>query len=259
MLVEIGMQWGSLVTDFLGKILILAGGPVLVAYAAIRVFAKSWLKHELDIRVASFQARQAEQLEAIKARNAEQLEQARHRLNTLFRQTSKLHEKEFEILANAWEKLNEALGLVSKLVSFSQESVDLDQMDRTRFEAFASESRLSDVDKQELLSADNGDRNAYYEERIFWYRLQEARTACRQLHKCVQGNSIFLEPGIRARFREIDNLMWGALSSREAGHKAKYDKSWIEAVRFLEQKITPLRAEIERSVQTRLGYGVEEW
>jgi len=118
MLVGIGMQWVSQVTDFLGKILILAGGPVLVAYAAVRVFAKSWLKHELDIRVASFQARQAEQLEAIKARNAEQLEQARHRLNTLFRQTSKLHEKEFEVLANAWERLNEAL--VSISVFFGQ-------------------------------------------------------------------------------------------------------------------------------------------
>jgi hypothetical protein len=252
------MQWVSQITDVLGKLLILGGGPILVAYAAIRAFAKSWLKHELDIRMTSFQARQVEQLETIKARNAEQLAQARHRLNTLFRQTSKLHEKEFEILADAWEKLNEALGLVSKLVSFFQESIDLDQMDQTRFNAFVVESRLTDVDKQELLGVGKGDRNAYYEDRIFWYRLDEARAACRQLHKSVQGNSIFLEPGIRVRFQEIDNLMWGALSNREAGHRAKYDKPWIDAVRFLEQKISPLKADIERSVQTRLGYRIEE-
>ena len=252
------MQWASQVTDLLGKILIVGGGPVLVAYAAVRFFARSWLKHELDIRLASFQARQAEELERVKAGYAEQLERARHRLNTLFRQTSKLHEKEFEVLADAWEKLNEALGHVAKMVSSLQESVDLDRMEQGRFEAFVGDSRLTDVDKQQLLSQSKGKRNAYFDERIFWYQLMDAKKACTQLHRTIQGNSIFLEPGIRKLFLQIDELMWSALISRQVGHDAKDHKLWIEASDKLGKEIHPLKADIEDSVQKRLGYGVIE-
>jgi len=251
-------QWFLQVADLLGKVLVIGGGPVLVAYAAVRFFARSWLNHELDLRLAAFRATQAEQLEGVKARNAEQLEEARHRLNTLFRQSSKIREKEFEVLADAWQKLNEALGHVSQLVSSFQQSLGLDRMGQQRFEAFVAESRLTKIDQAELLGKTKGERDAYYDERIIWYRLRDAKKACTELHRAVQGNSIFLEPGIRALFLKIDQLLWEALISREIGHEVKDHKMWIKAGEKVSQEIAPLKADIESEVQKRIGYGVDE-
>ena len=252
------VAWLNQVAELLGKIVLLGGGPVLVAYAAVRFFAKSWLKHELDVRLAAFQAKQAEQLEGVKARNAEQLEGARHRLDKLFRQTSKLHEKEFAVLEDAWQKLNEAMGHAAQLVSSFQQSLALDRMEQDRFEAFVAESRLTKIDQAELLRKRKGERDAYYDERIFWYRLRDAKKASTELHRAVQGNSIFLEPGIRALFLKIDGLLWEALISREIGHEVKDHNMWIKAGEKVTKEIAPLKAEIEDMVQKRIGYGVDE-
>ncbi len=51
---------------------------------------------------------------------------------------------------------------------------------------------------------------------------------------------------------------WKNLVSREIGQEVGDRKMWSDAGRQLEQEIAPLKDEIERLVQKRLGYEVKE-
>jgi hypothetical protein len=139
----------------------------------------------------------------------------------LLRQTSKLHDREFEVLAESWEKLNEALAVVGSLVSALQSYPDLDRMDEPRFRAFVDGCKLEQVDRQELLGKLVGGRNKFYQDRICCYRLQDAKRPCVALHRMIQRNSNFLEPSVRALFLEIDAAAWRTLTSREIGEEVK--------------------------------------
>lgn len=234
----------------------LGGNAAFLAVAAFlgRAIIRQWLDKNLEgYKQQLHHASQAE-LEQLRSRNAEQLEHSRHRLETLLRQTSKLHEKEFAVLADIWEKLNEALGHVARLVSAVQQYPDLDRMEDDRFESFVGGSQLDETDRASLRRIRRGDRNDAYQERIVWYRLRDAKNACTGLHREIQRNSIFLEPSIRSRFLRIDQLAWDALISREIGHEAGDQKFWLEAGTKLNKEIAPLKTEIESLVQKRLGY-----
>lgn len=227
----------------LGKFFAWIGSIALVAWGAFKFLPERWLQHRFD-----------RELEKQRADHARDLQDARHRLDVSLRRTSKLHEKEFEVLADAWEKLNLALGHVARLVAALQSYPDLDRMDDPRVEAFVAGSVLEPIDRQELLSTPRGRRNKYYTDRIFWYRLRDAKQACAEFHRAIQRNSIFLEPTIRNLFRKIDDAAWAALTSREIGEEAQDHKLWTESGTRLKEEIIPLRDEIEVQVQKRLGY-----
>ncbi len=108
----------------LGKLAAAGGVFWAVAYAAFRFLPKQWLQHKFD-----------EQLERLRAEHASELQQARHRLDVLLRQTSKLP-KGIRGARGPWEKLNKALGHVAGLVASLQSYPDLDKMEQDRFEAF---------------------------------------------------------------------------------------------------------------------------
>lgn len=223
--------------------LVWAGSVAGATWAAVKFVPQQWLQHRFN-----------RQLEQQRNEHAQQLEEARHRLSVLQKRLSTLHEKEFEVLSDAWEKLNEALGRVARLVSSFQSFPDLERMDEPEFEAFVAGSKFEPFDKAELLGKLQNDRNAFYQQRIVRYWIRDARTACAELHRSVQRNSIFLEPRIRDLFRKIDDLAWRTLISKEIGEEAHDRKLWLEAGERLNTEIMPLKDEIERQVQNRLGY-----
>jgi len=225
----------------------------LVALAFLgRSIVHQWLEKDLEGFKQRLESASALELEQVRSRNAEQLELARHRLESILRQNSKLHDKEFTALADIWEKLNEALGHVARLVALFQQYPDLDRMEEPKFRAFVSTCAFDDTDRAELLRTKH--RNEFYQKRIVWYRIRDAKNECTLLHREIQRNSIFLDPEIRQRFLKIDELMWSALISREVGQEAGDIKLWRDAASQLSNDIAPLKAEIEGLLQKRLGY-----
>jgi hypothetical protein len=240
------------------QFLVTAIGGASVALLVAGVLGKRLIDHRLTLALEQHKSRMtaasSAELEQLRAHNARELEEGRHRLNTLLRQTSKLHDKEFEVLSEAWGKLNEALGHIANLVSRWTQNPDLKRMDRARFEAFVAGCRFEAVDKQELLRSSTP--NEYYQERITWYRIEDARKASRDFYRAIQLNSIFIEPSVRTRLLAIDNLLRTILISREVGHEAADRKLWAEASEQLDKEVMPLKQEIEALVQRRLGYDV---
>jgi len=233
----------ELVLAYVGKIVLWLVSAAGVAWAAFKFLPERWVQHRFE-----------RQLEQQRNEHAQQLEEARHRLNMLAKRMSKLHDKEFDAISEIWEKLNEALALIGSLVSALQTFPDLDREDDPHFKAFVDGSNLEQVDKNELLGKLPGDRNEFYQRRIFRYRLRDARKACAELHRAIQRNSIFLEPKLLELLRKVESEAWRTLTTREIGEEAGDRKLSREAGERLDKEIVPLKDEIERQVQKRLGY-----
>ena len=94
------------ILQFIGKVIAYGGGAAAVAHALFTFLGKKWIEHKLN----------------------KELEQVRYRINTLFSRVTKIHEKEFEVLPEAWYKMQDALGRISHFTSLFQQYPDLTQL-----------------------------------------------------------------------------------------------------------------------------------
>lgn len=229
------------VLEFLGKIVAYGGGAAVIAYGIFRFLGEKWLENKF-----------AQQLENLRHEKAKELEDIRYRINAQFSRVTKIHEKEFEVLPQAWSKLIEALAHVSVAVSPMQSYPDLDAMSAPAMDSFLSKCELEDHEKAELKASH--DKLKYYSDKMFWYRLRDVKNRCRDFHTFIQKNSIFLSEDLRENFRKIDDLMWECIVDREVGHEAKDHKMWMAANKRVKEEAEPLRKNIESLVQERLKY-----
>jgi len=235
------MDSEQMILTFIAKVITYGGGGAAVAYGIFRIFTEKWLDNRF-----------AERLEALRHSQSKELEDVRYKINALFDRVTKIHEKEFEVLPEAWSRLTEALAHVAAFVSHLQRYPDLDQMSQPELEAFLSKSRLDKIEKEKLIASTS--RLGYYRERIFWYQLFDVNKFCREFHVYIQKNSIFLSEDLKENFTKIDDLMWSCIIDREIGHEAKDHKIWISASKRVRDEAEPLKKNIEALVQQRLKY-----
>lgn len=228
---------------------------VVAAIAALtRFLVLHWLSRNLESYKQMLAHEKAREIEIIRAKNAEHLQQLKHELETALARTSTIHEREFDVLKDAWPRLNMSMGHVASIVNSFHQIPNLDGMSLDRFEFFINTSKLIEPDRKELLGLEAGKRNEFYHERVFQYALKDAQRASQRFNRIIHGNSIFIEPSIRALLVRIDDMMWSVLVKREVGRGIADHEMWSEAQDKLQKEITPLKAEIERLVQKRLGY-----
>ncbi len=226
---------------FLGKILAYGGGAAAVAYGIFVFLGKKWIENKFQERLAAYKHSQNEELEEL-----------RYRINSLFSRVTKIHEKEFEVLPVAWTKMIDAIGHISRLVSVYQEYPDLNKMNEKMLGEFLNKSKLREYEKEELLKAEN--KLEYYIERVFWLNLNEVEQTCSDFHNFIIRNRIFLSSDLKEQFTAIDNILWDALTDKRLGHEHKDREMSISAYKQIQDKIGPIRDEIEQLVQKRLHY-----
>lgn len=78
------------------------------------------------------------------------MEQLRHQINSVFSRISKVREKEFEILPEAWKLLHEAYGRVYSIAASLKRVLDVSAMTEGQIEQFLADSSLQDFEKDEL-------------------------------------------------------------------------------------------------------------
>lgn len=221
--------------------LIVVGGGALVtfAYGLFKMFAQKWLD-------AKFQ----ERLAAYKHEQEKELVQLRFRISSLLDRATKLHQREFEVLPDAWARLNDAYWKGLAFVSPAQQYPDLNKMSDQELEGVLSNCPLDAWEKNELKS--QRDRTAYYIEHYFWHRLADTKTAARESHVYLLKNGIFLPAEIRAKFSELDDLIWAAIGEREFSERYKDIPREMEKGEALRKKGTELLKDLEAEVQGRL-------
>ena len=219
------------------------GSSVAIALALFQFIGKRWLEHQF-----------AKRLEAYKHAQAQELEQLRLKINSLFNRVTKIHEKEFEVLPLAWEKLQIALGSVSAVTSPSPAKSDhgLDRMSDPRLQEWLRKSGLEEYEKKELLHSP--DRNKYYREARFWHDVNKAASEANDFHNYVIINKIFLSVDLHKLFTDVDRTLQEALIECQMAKETDDLKLAMQAWQKVSKGIDPILKQIESIVQKRLHY-----
>jgi hypothetical protein len=230
---------------FLGKILVYGGGGAAVAYVLFSFLGKKWIENKFS-----------KSLEAYKHAQTKELEELRYKINAQFNRITKIHEKEFELLPEAWLKMQDALGRISEFTSLYQEFPDLNKMSSVALDEFLDKSKLQDYEKQELKKAP--DKLEYYQECIFRYKYVDAHKEFSEFHNFIVRNRIFFSSDLQEKFIKIDDIMWSAIIDRKVGYEAKDHEMWTKAYKQIRDEVEPIKKEIEILVQQRLHFAEAE-
>ena len=229
------------ILKFIGNVVAYSGGGAAVAYGLFVFFGKRWIENKFSERLEEYKNEQRKELEDFKLK-----------INRLFNRITKIHEKEIEVLPQCWSKLHDAKNIVSSLLSPLQSYPDLNQMNEDQIRASLKDSLLEDFEVEELIK--KKDKTAYYQERIFWHRLHEAKRKYSESHDYIIKNRIFLSDDLKKLFTEADDLLWEALIEKEIGKECNDYEMMSKAYRKLRDNIDKILEKIEKQVQKRLHY-----
>lgn len=234
------MTISDAILKLLGEALAYGGGGAVVAYLLFQYFGKNWIENKF-----------AQRLEQHKHQQALELQRLHLEIDSMLSGALKLQEREFQLLPEAWQKLDEAHGLVRRLVSPGQEYPNVDRMTPAELEEFLSKSELTETQKQRVRTANN--RLKAYEETIFWHRLHCVKIAISDLENFVARNGIFFPTSIKDKFTQISNLFWSAIISKQVGHEAEDYRMQSEGWKKIQEEAEPLYKAIEGEIQARLN------
>lgn len=214
------------ITRFIFEIIITSG----LAVGIFKLWGENWLSNKF----------------------AKNLEDHKAKINSLFNRISKIHEKEFEVLPDAWCKLQDAMGHVSNLADPLKQYPDLNRMTQDQLEGFLNKSRLRDDQKKGLLKENDKTKN--YMDSIFWHELDDAISAVSKFHNYLLYNKIFLSIDLFDLFKKVDDLLNNAIVDQELGTKFKDFKMKLDYYKKTKKDIEPIVLRIESLVQDRLHY-----
>jgi hypothetical protein len=135
-------------------------GIVAAAYWIFKLFSEKWLTAKFEERLAAYKHQQQKELEEL-----------RFKISGLLDRTTKLYQREFEVLPEAWGKLVITHGNVQGLVAAFQQYPDLDHMSAEQLAEFVDKSALKQWQKEELRQASS--KTEYYQTASRWTRFWE--------------------------------------------------------------------------------------
>src|SRR3972149_1829907 len=202
----------SEILKFFGEIIAYGGSTAIIFYSILRTFGQKWLEEKFSKR-----------LEEFKRFQNQEFEKYRFEINKLFNRISKIHEKEFEVLPLAWQKLQTSHGLVSQMTSSLQSYPNLDKMNSQELNEFLKKSKLFDFQKNELLN--EPEKVDYYRKKIFWINYNEVAHSIMEFHNYIVLNKIFLNKEMFDLFSEIDSRIYEShlLSAELVEHSNSMD------------------------------------
>lgn len=231
--------------EFLGKVVAIGGTSAAIAYAVFVFLGRSWLESKFK-----------ERLEAYKHEQKIELEQLKFNINTQYNRTSKIHEREIEILPVAWSKLQSAIESIEYFTVPLRRTPNFSFMSKEQLAEYLENSKFQESEKKEIRESENIFKT--HQEVCFWYDLNATKKQFGEFHSYIKHNSIFLREDIKNKFEEIDDVMWSAINEKETGHELKDLKMQTSGYKMIKERILPIRSEIECLVQQRLRFDVAD-
>lgn len=227
------------VLKLIGGIVLAGGGLSLIVYQAFKHLAAKWLDSRFE-----------ERLQALKHQHEKEIEELRFKISAMLDRAVKLHQREFEILPEAWSKLNDAFWNTRGFVSPMQSYPDIDRMPLQQQEEFITSCRLQDWQKAELRETNK--KNNVYQKHIFWHNLTDTQKKARDAYTYLIKNGIFINDEIRAKFAMIHDLVWNALIEHQLNEEHELHPRQREKIGKLLNEGEGLMKELERTVHQRL-------
>jgi hypothetical protein len=241
-------EWWARIESIVGPILtyLLALGVTISGLGAIiywlfKLLAEKWLNAKFE-----------ERLSAYKHAQQKELEQLRFEISALLDRTVKLHQREFDVLPEAWSLLTDAFSITRPIGLGVAIAPNINTMTAAQFDYFLEKIPLVTWQKEELRAAT--DRGRYYLDAISWHDLNRAHDACGKFHVYLLKNGIFIPPAIKEKFSDMDDLLAGVIGERRSGLQnpntamaGKFDKGVA-----LDASGSGLLKSLEKDVQDRL-------
>jgi hypothetical protein len=209
-----------------GVVVVAGGGAAALILGPLRYLADKWLTSKFNQRLEQF-------------KHAQQVEME-FKINSLFDRTTKLHQREFEVVPTAWALLVECKNQVSAIITALQQYPDLDRMTDPQLDEFLEGSFLAKWQRDEIkTSAKKAD---YYMKAVFFHRAGEARAACREQHVYVLKNGIFMPSDMKEKFDS------GCPSDRPGGRSRR-----ILLMTFSRRAASEMTKRVERIAHKVMG------
>jgi hypothetical protein len=222
------------------KVLAAGSGIAAIVWGILAKYGDRWSEQKF-----------ANRLETFRHEKAKGLEQLRHRITSLFSRITKIHDKEFEILPEAFLRLHKAYAACFELGSALQKYPALNQMGDSQFAEFVQACRLPAFRKLELLQ--EKDREIYFRWWIFWTDMAEAKALQSDFHNFLVMNRIFMTSELQKQFGEIDRLISSVISALEIDRQTP-GSGLVTKARSDLDKVAPLLDPLEAAIQKRLHY-----
>lgn len=228
-------------------ILAWAGGGVVVvggiagfSYWLFKLFSEKWLTAKFNERLEDYKHKQQRELEELK-----------FKINALMDRTTKLHQREFDVLPEAWGRLIDAHGHALSVTSPVQQFANLDIMTQQQLSEFLENSPLANWQKEEVKGATK--KAEHYRKAYDWHRYVEATNTNRDFYGYLRKSGIFIREEIKVDFDAIADLIYDALAEQEfhLEHAIYGPDSRKARTKFISESNGMLK-ELEKKVQARL-------
>jgi hypothetical protein len=235
------------VSTFFLQLIAYAGGSAALAFLIFKTLGEKWL----DTR---FTAR----LKRVEHGYAVELSKLKHRLDAAANGQNRIHQKEFEVLPEAWYLLDEATSVLKWVTSPLQSYPDVSHLSDSDWAEHLEASEIfSSSDKRYLLGVNQSSRQKEYNEIYDSHKNLRAQQAIRRFQAYAARNSIFLPEDLGAQFDEIRTLMWTASAANSVGREAGDWKLQREGWEKLEKQVEPLFQDIRRAIKRRIAKQME--
>lgn len=222
--------------------LLLGGGTVTAfAFWLFKLFGDKWLTNKF-----------AERLEAFKHDQQKEIEHLRFEISKLFDRTTKLHQREFEVVPKAWDHLADSYHEVRGVIASFRTYPDFERMSDEHTEEFLASSSLEKWQQDELRKKPHKERNNYYQDAIAWQDIARAKKTCRKSARYLLKNGIFMPPDLKNKFEKLGDLIWGALVEHDFNKQHDFKPKQHTDIQKLLKEGAPLMKELETEVQKRL-------
>jgi len=118
-------DWMQPVFAAIGYVVMVAGGGAAVAVGLFRAFGERWLNAIFEKQLAAYRHEQQKELEHL-----------RYRINALMDRMTKVHQREFDVVPEAWSRLIDSYNQVTAFVASLQKYPDLDRMPQAHLDEF---------------------------------------------------------------------------------------------------------------------------
>jgi hypothetical protein len=244
------MNWIQ-ISDFLFQVVAGAGGGAVVVVAVMRWVGDKWIDQRFNIRLATFKADREKELTQLRQKHENDLAFLNHRLNS---RISKIHEKEFEVLPEAWLKVNMSHGSIHRAAGGLKEVPNVQRCAEQQTLELLSKLELTEFEQQEIRSKTGDEKQRALNQVLELKDINQARENQRLLQNYLIQNQIFMTKELQQIFTEVKDQLQRALSLYESGMECGDGSMKLDAFKLAEDARDKLPA-LERAIQERLHYG----
>ena len=229
------------VFEFIVTVMAYGAGAATFAYAIFLFLGRKWIENRFDERIASYEHKLTKDLEEF-----------RHEIDFQYHGKTRTHDKEFEVLAQAWERMTKAVDLISSFASPVKELPNLDEMQKPELIAFLSTCPLNDFERQRVIEECH--KIEYYKMKLLRYDFVFVSEEISQFRNYIARNGIFLSTELQEKFEQVSDIMRQALEERKTEESLQVNRLRERVGKKIRDDLHPIMPEIARLIQERLHF-----